>query len=309
MDLKKEKILVTGGAGFLGSAVIRALVARGVPRENISSPAFSACDLRDKASCEKAVAGVGVVIHAAAITGNAELHRANPADIFYDNTLMGMQILKAASEERVKKFVTIGSVTEYPDDAPLPFREVNLWNGFPEATHAPYSIAKRALLTYGQACCTQYGISVVHLLMTTMYGPGAAKGSGPVPSFIERITEVKRTHGNEIVAWGTGKPLRDLLYVDDAAEAILLAAEKYDGTEPVNIGSGAEVSIADLAARIAALMDFGGKFVFDPSKPDGKMRRALDVAKAEKEFGFRAQTSLEEGLRKTIEWYNGTHER
>jgi GDP-L-fucose synthase len=304
MDLAQEKILVTGGAGFLGRHVLEQLLARGVSRENVFAPSAAELDLTVRRDCEKAVEGRAVVIHAAAVTGNAELHRAHPADIFHDNALMGTQLLKAASEAGVKKIVTIGSVTEYPDVAPLPLRENDLWGGYPEATHAPYSIAKRALLTYGQACRVQYGISVIHLLMTSMYGPGAAPGSGPVPSFIERIAEAKRSGGKEITAWGTGKPLRDLLYVSDAAEAIVAATEKYDGSEPVNIGSGTEISIADLVAHIIALMDFKGGVIFDPTKPDGKMRRALDVTRAEKEFGFRAETDLESGLRKTIEWYN-----
>lgn len=306
---KNSKIYIAGHDGFVGSAIVKNLQKNGYT--NLVFKNYQELDLRDKKAVEAFFEREKpeYIFNAAAITGNAELHRSHPADIFYDNALMGIQLLKTASESGVKKFVMIGSATEYPDEAPLPLREDDLWNGFPEVTHAPYSIVKRALLTYGQACHAQYGISVVHPLMTSMYGPGAAPGSGPIPSFIERIDEAKRSGDETVSAWGTGKPLRDLLYIDDAAEAIVLAAERYDGVEPVNVGSGTEISIADLAKRIAALMDFKGTFVFDPTKSDGKMRRVLDTTKAEHLFGFRAQTDLEEGLRRTIKWYNGAHER
>ena len=304
MDITKEKILVTGGGGFLGSHIVSRLLAKGAPRENIFAPRSHELDLRTVKDCEAAVKRMTVVIHAAAITGNAELHRAHPADIFYDNAVMGIQLLKAAVEAGVKKFVTIGSATEYPDAAKSPLKEAELWDGFPEATHAPYSIAKRALLSYGQACRTQYGMSVIHLLMTGMYGPGADANSGPIPSFIERIADAKKMNKDSVVAWGTGKPLRDFLYIEDAAEGIIAAMEKYDGSEPMNIGSGNEISIKDLMTRIAQLLDFQGEIVWDPTKPDGRMRRCLNITQAQNAIHFKVSTSLEEGLKKTIQWYN-----
>lgn len=250
---------------------------------------------------------VDVVIHLAGLTGGGTYHKEHPAEIFYGNMMMGVNLMEAARGAGVKKIVIAGSATEYPADAPMPLKEEDLWNGFPEARHAPYSIAKRALLVQGQAYRAQYGFNVVHLLLTSMFGPFAKPDGGPVPGFIERIVEAKKTGENEVVVWGTGKATRDFLYVGDAAEAIIMAAEKYDGAEPVNVGSGEETSIKILAETIAELCGFKGALHFDPTKSSDETRRVLDVSRAEKAFGFRARTSLRDGLRKTLEWYNSEH--
>ena len=296
-----KKILVTGAGGFLGAHVVRALLGRGVPEKNIYAPSSGDSDLRIWKNCVRAVDGQNIVIHIAGITGNAEFHKAHPGSIFFDNIMMGVGLMEAARQANVEKFVTIGSVAEYPADAENPFREENIWAGFPEKNHAPYAVAKKMLLVQGQAYRAEYGFRAVHLLMTNMYGPGEHEEGGPIPSFIRRISAAKESDVIEI--WGTGAPTRDFLNVEDAAEAIVLAAEKYEKIEPINIGSGREVSIKELAETIAKLLNFSGSFKFDATKPDGQTRRVLDVSCAEREFGFSAKTSLETGLQKTIEWY------
>jgi GDP-L-fucose synthase len=303
MDLKSKKILLTGGAGFLGSHVVKKLLDCGVRRENIFVPRSRELDLRDKKNCERVVLGQNLVIHLAGITGDTEFHRENPAKIFYDNLMMGVELMEAARLTGVEKFVTIGSATEYPENAPLPMSEENLWIGFPEAVHAPYTVAKKMLLVQAQAYRKQYSFNAIHLLLTNMYGPGkeAAKGF-VITNIIKRVLEAERSGKNEIEVWGTGKPTRDFLYVEDAAEGIVLAAEKYDKPEPVNLGSGWEVSIKEIAETICGLMNFKGKIRWDIEKPDGQLRRMLDTGRAEREFGFRPRTSLENGLRATIEW-------
>lgn len=305
IDLTKKKILVTGGHGFLGGHIINKLLERGASKENISAPSFSELDLRKRENCKTAVDGKEIVIHAAGITGAAQFHKDHPAEIFYDNLIMGIELIEAARLEGVEKFVVIGSATEYPENANPPFSEKEIWNGFPEAGHAPYSIAKKALIAQARAYREQYGFLAIHLLMTGMYGPNAGDESGPIPSLIKRIKKAKSSDADSVVVWGTGKPTRDFLYVEDAADGILSAAEKYDDAEPVNIGSGSEISIEDLARIIAKIISFSGRLVFDATKPDGQARRILDVSRAERQFGFRAATKLEDGLRKTVGWYNG----
>jgi len=304
MNLKDKKILVTGGGGFLGSHLVQRLLGRGVSRELIIVPRAGDCDLRIRENCESIVQGVDVVIHAAGTTGNTEFHRDHPAEIFYDNLTMGVELMEAARVAGVEKFVTIGSATEYPENAPLPFREENLWIGFPEPLHAPYTIAKKMLLVQAQAYRAQYGFNAIHLLLTNMYGPGnEAKGGFVITNMINRMLAAKDTGQAVVEAWGTGVPTRDFLYVEDAAEGIVLAAEKYDKPDPVNLGSGWEISIKELTETISHLTGFGGEIRWDVSKPDGQMRRMLDTRKAERELGFRAGTSFEDGLRKTVEWH------
>jgi len=299
------KILVTGGGGFLGRHIITKLIEHGADKEDLFAPSSKELDLRLFENCRRAVEGRELVIHAAGITGNAEFHRLHPGLIFYENAMMGIQLIEASRVQGVKKVITIGSAAEYPADAVPPFCEEGLWAGFPELLHAPYAMAKKMFAVQEAAYREEYGLASAHLLMTGMYGPGAKKDSGPIPSWIDRIAVAKRSGADSIMLWGTGKPTRDFLYVEDAAEAIVLAAEKYNDSMPVNIGSGREVSIREAAEILVRLMDFKGKLLFDPTKPDGQMCRSLDVSNAEQRFDFRAATSLESGLQKTIEWYNG----
>jgi len=305
MNLKDKKILVTGSAGFLGKSLIRKLLERGVPEKNIFAPGSAKLDLRKRENCEKAVEGIEVVIHLAGITSGVDFHQKMPAEIFYDNLLMGVELMEAARKAGVRKFVSIGSATEYPDKTPAPFKEENIWDGIPEPTHLPYAIAKKMLLVQAQAYRKQYGFNAIHLLLTSMYGPGEREAGGPIPSIIKRAAEAKKAGASYIEVWGTGKPTRDFLYVEDAAEGILLAAERYDKPEPVNLGSGRGVSIKETAEIILKLTDLRAELRFDASKPDGQMCRILNVERAEKEFGFRASTAFEEGIKETIKYHLG----
>lgn len=303
MVLKDKKILVTGGSGFFGKNIIEALAKRGVSKENIFAPRMAELDLRKKEDCELAVKSKDVVIHLAGITGNAEFHRSHPAEVFYDNLMMGVELMDTARRAGVQKFVTIGSVTEYPEKARLPFHEEDLWIGAVEPIHAPYTVAKKMLLVEAQAYRKQYGFNAVHVLLTNMYGPGEHNEGGPVPELISKIGEAKKKGEKFIEGWGTGKPTRDFLYVKDAADGVLLVAEKYDGAEPINLGSGFEVSMKEAAALIAKVMDFNGEIKWDAKKPDGQMRRVLDTARIEHELGFKATTDFKTGLKDTIKWH------
>jgi GDP-L-fucose synthase len=300
MELTDKKIVLTGGAGFLGTHVFNKLIDRGVPRENIFIPRSADLDLRKIEDCERAVNGRQVVIHTAGVTGNAEFHKAHPGSIFYDNLTMGVQLMDAARRAGVEKFVTIGSATEYPLNVPMPLNEENLWLGPVEENHAPYTIAKKMLLVEAQAYRNQYGFNAIHLLLTNMYGPGEKIDGGPIPSLIKRVADAKAAGNDSVAVWGSGNATRDFLYVQDAAEGIVLAAEHYDKSEPVNLGSGYEVSIRELTTAIGALMGFKGKFIFDATKPEGQLRRMLEVSRAAKEFGFHATMDFEKGLQKTI---------
>ncbi len=301
MDLRGKKILVTGGAGFLGQHVVRKLVGRGVPQENISVPRSKEIDLRKKENCAAAVRGQDVVIHLAGTTGGIAFHKEHPAQTFYDNLMMGVELIEAARVSGVTKFVTIGSATEYPEHAPLPFKEENLWLGPSEEIHVPYAIAKKMLLVEAQAYRKQYGFNGIHLLMANMYGPGDYKSSFVLPTLVKRIRAAEEEKCGYIEVWGTGKATRDFLYVEDAAEGIVLATEKYDSSEPVNIASGEEVSIRKAVTTLARLMDFKGEIRWDKAMPDGQLRRMLDASRAEKEFGFRASTDFDTGIKKTLQ--------
>jgi GDP-L-fucose synthase len=307
-SLKNKKILVTGGKGFIGKHVVDNLIKkRNVPKENIFVPAFEEYDLRELENCKKAVKNQNIVIHLAALTGDIELHKLYPGRIFYDNIMMGVQLMEAARVAGVEKFVGIGSVTAYPEKASSPLKEEQLWDGYPAKIHAPYGFAKKMLLVQGQAYREQYGFNAIHLLLTSVYGPGTNLQSGYViSSIIDRIQKAKKENKNLIEVWGTGKPIRDFLYVEDAAEGIISATEKYDKPEPINIGSGAVISIKNLVDLICKLMDFKGEIRWDTTRLDGQLERAINVSRVKKEFNFSAVTPLEEGLRKTIDWYLNT---
>ena len=303
---RNKHLCVTGGAGFLGLHLVNALREHGA--SDISVVRSKDYDLRDFAAIQRMLKDISpdVVIHLAARVGGIGANLAHPAEFFYDNLTMGVQLLHESWRAKVGKFVAIGTVCAYPKFTPVPFREEDLWNGYPEETNAPYGLAKKMLLVQSQAYRAQYGFSSIYLLPVNLYGPGdnfELESSHVIPALIRKCVEAKERGENKIVVWGTGRPSREFLYVDDAAQAIVLATERYDDSQPVNLGSGTEITIKDLVHVIARLTGFNGEVVFDPSKPDGQPRRSLDTRKAEKLFGFRAKTLLEEGLTKTIEAY------
>ncbi len=309
MNLKNKKVLVTGGTGFLGSCVCEKLLEHGLEKSQILIYESRYLDLRNKNACEVPFTGIkppNIVIHLAGNVGGIGFNREKPGELFYDNLMMGVQLMEAARVYGVEKFVAIGTVCAYPKETPVPFSESNLWNGYPEETNAPYGLAKKMLLVQAQAYRQQYGLNAIYLLPVNLYGPRdhfEPHKSHVIPALIKKVVDAKKANQNYIEIWGTGSASREFLYVEDAAEAIVLATEKYDGSEPVNIGAGREITIKNLVILICKLMDFKGEIKWDTSKPDGQPRRCLDVSRAEKEFGFRAKTNLEEGLRKTIDWY------
>lgn len=303
-----KKILVTGARGFLGRHLVKNLLEkRKVPKEDLFLPAIQELDLRKWENCQTAVKNQNIVIHLAALTGGIEFHRLNPGRIFYDNIIMGVQLLEAARLEKAEKLVIVGSATEYPEKLASPLKESNLWDGYPPAIHSPYALAKKILLVQSQSYYKQYDFNAIHLLLANIYGPGMDMGNNSyvIPSLVKKIKEAQKRRGSPITIWGTGKPKRDFLYVEDAVEGILLAAERYNKQEPVNLGSGKDISIKELARILCRLMEFGGKIRFDASKPDGQTRRLLDISRAKKDFGFSPKTSLESGLLKTIQSYGG----
>lgn len=305
MELRDKKITVTGGAGFLGSAVVKALNAEGVPKENIYIPRSSECNLRTPEGAKKAVEGKDVVIHLAAVVGGIGANREHPGKFFYENAIMGIQLIEAARLAGVKKFVTVGTVCSYPKFTPVPFKEEDLWNGYPEETNAPYGLAKKMLLAQSQAYRQEYGFNGIYLLPVNLYGPGDnfdPASSHVIPALIRKVEDAIRNDAPYIEAWGTGTPTREFLYVDDAADGIVRATKLYESPDPVNLGSGREISIKDLTELIAHLMDYKGEIRWDATKPDGQPRRVLDVTRA-KTFGFTAQTGFEEGLKETIRWW------
>jgi len=310
-DLRNKRILVTGGAGFLGSFLIPKLRERGVAEQNIRVPRSKDMDLRRWENCVEAVKDVDIVIHLAARVGGIGFNQAYPASLFYDNAIMGIQMMEAARLEGVEKFVALGTVCAYPKFTPVPFKEEDLWNGYPEETNAPYGLAKKMLLVQSQAYRQQYGFNAIFLLPVNLYGPGDnfdLRSSHVIPALIRKFTEAVRDKRKEVEVWGTGEVSREFLYVEDAAEAIVLATERYNKPEPVNIGAGFEIRIKDLVKLIADLTGFKGQIKWDTTKPDGQPRRRLDVSKAKREFGFAAKVDLKEGLRKTIQWYRAVKE-
>jgi GDP-L-fucose synthase len=305
----KQRVVVTGGAGFLGSAVVRALEARSPAA--IFVPRSRDYDLRRVEAARALLADhhPDVIIHMAAVVGGIGANRARPAEFFYDNLMMGVQLFHEAYLANVRKFVTIGTVCAYPKFTPIPFREESLWDGYPEETNAPYGLAKKMMLVQGQAYRQQYGFESIYLLPTNLYGPGDnfdLETSHVIPALIRKCLEARDRGDRQMVAWGTGSPTREFLYVDDAAEGILLATEHYNKPDPVNLGSGMEIRIKELTELIAELVGFTGEIVWDSSKPDGQPRRALDTSRAEQEFGFKASTQFREGLRRTVSWYLDT---
>lgn len=303
---ENKTVLVTGGAGFLGTNVVKYLLEAGVPQENIRVPRSRDLDLRVWENCLKAVDGCDVVIHLAASVGGIGYNMQNPGSLFYDNAIMGIQMMEAARQKNVGKFVAVGTICAYPKFTPIPFTEDTLWDGYPEETNAPYGLAKKMMLVQAQAYREQYGYNAIYLLPVNLYGPGDnfdPSSSHVIPALIKKFVDAKRTGADSVEVWGTGSASREFLYVEDAAKAIALAAERYNSPDPVNIGAGMEITIRDLVAVISSLVGYSGEIVWDTSKPDGQPRRCLDVSRAEKEFGFKAQTTFEDGLKETIAWY------
>jgi GDP-L-fucose synthase len=301
-----KHVTITGGSGFLGSQVLAALRRRGVRDEQMRIPRSATDDLRVWEHCQRVVDGQDVVIHMAAEIGGIGINREKPGEFFYNNLMMGVQLMEAARQANVGKFVGIGTICAYPKVTPIPFREEHLWDGYPEETNAPYGLAKKMLLVQGQAYRQQYGFESIHLLTVNLYGPGDnfdPHSSHVIPALIKKCVDAAEVGAPLIEVWGDGSPTREFLYVEDAAEGIVLATERYSGAEPVNLGSGMEITIRDLTELIAHLTGFNGDIIWDTSKPNGQPRRCLDVSRAEQLFGFRAGTPFEEGLRRAIAWY------
>jgi GDP-L-fucose synthase len=306
MELRGARVVVTGGSGFLGRRVVAALDGRGCAA--VFAPRRADYDLRDRAQVIRLYADTrpDVVIHLAAVVGGIGANRANPGRFFYDNAVMGIEVLEQARLAGVGKFVGIGTICAYPKLTPVPFREEDLWNGYPEETNAPYGLAKKMLLVQSQAYRQQYGMSAIHLLPVNLYGPGDnfdPESSHVIPALVRRMEEARLEGRDEVVLWGDGSPTREFLYVDDAAEGIVRATEAYDDAEPVNLGSGREIPIRELAGIVAAAVGFTGRVGWDVTKPNGQPRRALDTTRAFARFGWRATTSFEEGLARTVAWY------
>lgn len=304
--LSKKRVIVTGGAGFLGSFLVEKLQRRGVT--DVFVPRSINYDLRHPSAIRRMLKDVqpDVVIHLAARVGGIGANLKHPAEFFYDNLMMGVQLLHECWRVGVEKFVAIGTVCSYPKFTSVPFREEDLWNGYPEETNAPYGLAKKMLLVQSQAYRQQYGLNSIFLVPVNLYGPRDnfdLESSHVIPALIRKFIEAKNRGDGHITVWGTGKSTREFLYVEDAAEGILLATERYNGNVPVNLGSGNEISIKDLVHLLARLTKFDGDIHWDTTRPDGQPRRCLDTTKAEELFGFRAHTSLEKGLGRTIDWY------
>ena len=306
IQLPNKRIVVTGAAGFLGRHLIARLRKMGC--ENIFDPSHKKYDLTHPDAIERMFDEhrPEVLIHLAAAVGGIGANRANPGRFFYENAIMGIQLIEAARRRGVEKTVVLGTICAYPKFTPVPFHEEELWNGYPEETNAPYGLAKKVLLVQCQAYREQYGMNAIFLLPVNLYGPGDnfdLDSSHVIPALIRKCLEAAEAGREEIVLWGDGSPTREFLYVEDAAEGIVLATEQYDKSDPVNLGSGMEISIRDLATTIAEMTGFAGRIVWDTNQPNGQPRRRLDVSRAEREFGFRAATPFEAGLRKTIDWY------
>jgi GDP-L-fucose synthase len=309
MDLSQKRILLTGGSGFLGRYVFEELLSRGVPDRSIFTPGSEELDLRKWESCVEAVKDADLVIHLAARVGGIGFNLKYPGELFYDNAVMGIQLMEAARQAGTEKFACVGTVCSYPRMTPVPFREDDIWNGYPEETNAPYGIAKKALLVQAQSYRMQYGFNAVYLLPVNLYGPGDhfnAEDAHVIPALILKFFEAKLKGLPEVTAWGTGNASREFLFVRDAARGIVDAAEKYDKGEPVNLGSGREIKIRDLADMIKEMTGYEGEIVWDTSRPDGQPERRLDISRARAEFGFRATTGFEEGLAATVTWYRET---
>lgn len=303
-DWQGKRVVVTGGAGFLGSHVVAELRKRGAT--DIFVPRSAEYDLRKQEVCAQVVRGADLVIHLAAVVGGIGYNREIPGTMFYDNILMGTHMMEESRKAGVKKFVAIGTICAYPKFAPIPFKEDDLWNGYPEETNAPYGLAKKMMLVQSIAYREQYNFNSIFLLPVNLYGPRdnfSEKSSHVIPALIKKFLDAKESGADSVTVWGDGTATREFCYVEDAAHGIVLAAEQYDKSEPVNIGAGFEISIKDLAAKIKTIVGYPGTIVWDTSKPNGQPRRMLDTSRATKEFGYKAETDFETGLKQTIDWY------
>jgi len=306
INLKGKTIIVTGGAGFLGKFVVKNLEDKGC--KNIFVPLIEEYDLRDINEVKRMYedAKADIVIHLAAVVGGIGANRENPGKFFYENLIMGVHLIEEARLTGIEKFVALGTICAYPKFTPVPFKEEDLWTGYPEETNAPYGLAKKMLLVQSQAYRQQYGFNSIFLLPVNLYGPGDnfdPSSSHVIPALIKKFYEAKSNGDSEVIVWGTGKATREFLYVEDCAEGIVLATELFDKSDPVNLGAGFEISIFDLASKIKNIIGFSGNIVWDSSKPDGQPRRCLDTTRAKNEFNFTAGTDFDKGLKKTIEWY------
>jgi len=301
---ENKKVVVTGGAGFLGKHLVKNL--HKLSPQKVIVPKYPKYDLRKFEDCLKAFQGTDIIIHLAANVGGIGYNKSHPAELFDDNILISVNALRAAKQTGVQKFVGIGTVCSYPKYTPVPFKEENLWDGYPEETNAPYGLAKKMLIVQSMAYRTQYGFNSINILPVNLYGPGDnfnPKSSHVIPSLIRKFVEAKKNNRNEVVVWGSGKATREFIYVEDASKGILLACEKYNSSDPINLGSGFEISIKELALLISKIVGFKGRLSFDKTKPDGQPRRRLDISKARRKFGFRARTKFKSGLKKTVAWY------
>ena len=306
MDLSKQKILVTGGAGFLGKQVVAQLVAAGADKGKISIPRSKDLDLCKWENCQQAVDQQDLVIHLAAHVGGIGLNKEKPAELFYDNLMMGTQLIHAAYQAGVSKFVCVGTICAYPKFTPVPFKEEDLWIGYPEETNAPYGVAKKALLVQLEAYRQQYDFNGIYLLPVNLYGPDDnfdPRSSHVIPALIRKVHEAKVAGDRSISVWGDGSPTREFIYSDDAARGIVMGAQSYNSSDPVNLGTNREITIKDLITLICKLMDYNGELVWQTDKPNGQPRRCLDTSRAKDRFGFEATIGFEEGLRHTIDWY------
>lgn len=301
---KGKRILVTGGNGFLGKNVVKKL--QSLEPLEIRIPSSKKDDLRITKNVKKVLKDIDIVIHLAAKVGGIEFNQKFPGTLYFENIIMGTQLMEFSRIAGVKKFVAIGTICAYPKYTPTPFKEEDLWNGYPEETNAPYGLAKKMLLVQSQAYRKEFGFNSIFLLPVNLYGPGdnfKTESSHVIPALIKKIEDARINNISEVQIWGTGKATREFLFVEDCAEAIILATTRYDGNEPVNLGAGFEISIKELATKIKDLCGYKGKLVFDKSKPDGQPRRMLDTRRAKKEFGFKSETRFDKGLRETIDWY------
>ncbi|MBD2125785.1 GDP-L-fucose synthase [Microcoleus sp. ZQ-A2] len=305
-DLSSKRILVTGGAGFLGRQVVEQLCQAGAVRDKITVPRSRDYDLRSLEKCQQAVDQQDIVIHLAAHVGGIGLNREKPAELFYDNLMMGTQLIHAAYQAGVEKFVCVGTICAYPKFTPVPFKEDDLWNGYPEETNAPYGVAKKALLVQLQAYRQQYGFDGIYLLPVNLYGPEDnfdPSSSHVIPALIRKVHEAQQNGEKKLSVWGDGSPTREFLYSTDAALGIVMGTQYYNDPEPVNLGTGYEISIRDLVELICELMEFEGEIVWETDQPNGQPRRCLDTERAKKAFGFTAKVDFKQGLKNTIDWY------
>lgn len=310
LSLSDKKILVTGGAGFLGKQVVDQLCQAGAERSKITIPRSRELDLRQLENCHKAVQQQDIVIHLAAHVGGIGLNREKPAELFYDNLMMGAQLIHAAYQAGVGKFICVGTICAYPKFTPVPFKEDDLWAGYPEETNAPYGIAKKALLVQLQSYRQQYDFNGIYLLPVNLYGPEDnfdPSSSHVIPALIHKVHEAQQKGDKELPVWGDGSPTREFLYSTDAARGIVMATQDYDESEPVNLGTNHEIAIRDLVELICELMEFEGKIVWQTDKPNGQPRRCLDTNRAQEKFGFVAKTDFRQGLKNTIDWYRQHH--